>query len=138
LNKKIDRRIEEINEAIKEYRRKARESSNEGKEKMKERYDNTVKSRKQYKVRKQVLMKDQYPENKLADEWIGPMTIVRANNSGIYHLTRPNPRRLEEGAVNGDQLIPFESRRSMIPDVQQKKKEGLFSSWLERKKARRT
>ena len=136
LSKEIDRRIEEIDEAIKGYRRKAREFSNEGKKKMKERYDNTVKFRKQYKVGEQVLMKDQYPENKFADKWIGPMTVVRANDSGTYHLTGPNSRRLE-GAVNGDQLIPFESRRSMIPDVQQKKKEGLFSSWLERKEARR-
>lgn len=46
-------------------------------------------------------MKDQYPENKFADKWIGPMTVVRTNESGTYHLSGSNSRRLE-GAVNGD------------------------------------
>jgi len=55
-------------------------------------------------------MKDQYPENKFADKWIGPMTVVRINGSGTYHLAGPNSRRLD-GAVNGDQLIPFASRK---------------------------
>lgn len=36
LNQEIDRRVEEIDEVIKEYRRKAREVFNEGKKKMKE------------------------------------------------------------------------------------------------------
>jgi len=132
----IDRRIEEIDAAVKEYRIKAREVSNEGKKRMKTRYDETVKFRKQYRVGEQVLMKDQYPENKFADKWIGPMTVVRVNGSGTYHLSGPNSKRLE-GAVNGDQLIPFASRKSMIPDVQTKRLEDLFSSWLERKEARR-
>jgi hypothetical protein len=135
-SQEIDRRVEEIDAAVKEYRKKAREVSNEGKKHMKSRYDETVKFRKQYRVGEQVLMKDQYPENKFADKWIGPMTVVRVNGSGTYHLSGPNSRRLE-GAVNGDQLVPFASRKSMIPDVQTKKLEGLFSSWLERKEARR-
>jgi hypothetical protein len=130
----VNRRIEEIDAAVKEYRTKAREASNEKKKTMKERYDRTVQVRRMYKIGEQVLMKDQYPENKFADRWIGPMTVVKANESGTYHLVGPNSRRLE-GAVNSDQLIPFNAKKSMIPDVQQRRKEGLFNAWIERREA---
>lgn len=130
----INRRIKEIDTYLEAYRQKAREDSNEAKKKMKKRYDETVKFRKLFKVGEQVLMKDQYPENKFADRWIGPMTVTRVNQSGTYHLVGPNSRRLE-GAVNGDQLIPYHLKNKMVPDVQQKRKEGLFMAWLERKES---
>lgn len=79
-------------------------------------------------------MKDQYPEKKFADRWIGAMTVVRVNGSGTYHLVGPNSTRLE-GSVNSDQLIPFNAKRSMIRDVRQKRKEGLFNAWIYRREA---
>lgn len=119
---------------MKEVKRIAKERSNEKKKQQKERYDLTVYHRKIFKVGEQVLMKDQYPENKFADRWIGPMTIKKVNASGTYHLVGPNARRLE-GAVNSDQLIPYYCKNTMIPDVQKKLQEQLFKSWVERKEA---
>lgn len=98
-------------------------------------YDETVKFRKQSCWRTSA-HEESIPRNKFADKRIDPMTVVRVNNSGTYHLSGPNSRRLE-GAVNGDQLIPFAARESMVPDVQTQKFDSLFSSWLERKEARR-
>jgi hypothetical protein len=130
----INRRIQEINTYLDEYRKKARQNSNEGKKKMKVKYDETVKFRELFKVGEQVLMKDQYPENKFADRWIGPMTVTKVNQSGTYYLVGPNSRRLD-GVVNGDQLIAYHRKSRMTPDVQLKRKEGVFMAWLQRKES---
>jgi hypothetical protein len=130
----INRRIQEIDTYLDEYRKKARQNSNEGKKKMKVKYDETVKFRELFKVGEQVLMKDQYPENKFADRWIGPMTVTKVNQSGTYYLVGPNSRRLD-GVVNGDQLIAYHRKSRMTPDVQLKRKEGVFMAWLQRKES---
>jgi hypothetical protein len=132
LNEEINRRIEEIDKVMLKCREDARLKSDEKKKKQKARYDLTVQERKRYEVGEQVLMKDHYKENKFSDVWIGPMTVMKVNNSGTYHLKGPNARRLE-GAVNSDQLIPYSSRKSMVPDVQMKKNQEVFQSWLERR-----
>jgi hypothetical protein len=130
----IDKRVEYVTKKLVDIRKLARDISNEKKVKQKERYDLTVQHKKIYQVGEQVLMKDQYLENKFADRWIGPMTVKKVNNSGTYHLVGPNARRLE-GAVNGDNLIPFHCKNSMVPDVQRKIKEQSFKSWIERRSA---
>ncbi|KAG2195270.1 hypothetical protein INT47_005045 [Mucor saturninus] len=131
----VNKRVEYVVSQLKESRKKAREESNEKKKKQKERYDVSVQHKKRYEIGEQVLMKDQYPDNKFADRWIGPMTVKKVNNSGTYHLVGPNARRLE-GSINSDQLIPYHCKNAMIPDVQKKLNEQLFKSWIERKGAR--
>lgn len=80
-------------------------------------------------------MKDHYPPDKFSDRWIGPMTVVKVNESGTYHLVGPNKRRLG-GAVNGDFLIPYHCKNRMVPDVTKKRSEELFNAWIERKSGR--
>lgn len=130
----INNRVEYVISKLQEVRKVAREVSNEKKNKQRERYNLTVQHKKRYQVGEQVLMKDQYPENKFADRWIGPMTVKKVNDSGTYHLVGPNARRLD-GAVNSDQLIPYHCKNSMVPDIQKQVKEQLFKSWIERRTA---
>jgi hypothetical protein len=135
LSEEVNRRIEEIESTMKQCREDARLKSEEKKKKQKSRYDRTVQLKRMYEIGEQVLMYDHYKETKFSDVWIGPMTIMKANNSGTYHLKGPNAKRLE-GAVHGDQLIPYRSRKVMTPDVQMKKNEDVFRSWLERRSTR--
>ncbi|KAG1140938.1 hypothetical protein G6F37_012897 [Rhizopus arrhizus] len=128
LQQEIDRRVEEIDTVLKDYRTNA-------KKKQKQRYDKTVHFQKRYKIGEQVLMKDHYPPDKFSDRWIGPMTVVKVNESGTYHLIGPNKRRLG-GAVNGDFLIPYHCKNSMVSDVTKKRSEELFNAWIERKSGR--
>ncbi|KAG0736925.1 hypothetical protein G6F57_012407 [Rhizopus arrhizus] len=109
--------------------------SEEAKKKQKQRYDKTVHFQKRYQIGEQVLMKDHYPPDKFSDRWIGPMTVVKVNESGTYHLVGPNKRRLG-GAVNGDFLIPYHCKNRMVPDVTKKRSEELFNAWIERKSGR--
>lgn len=131
----IDSRIKYIQDQVEEIRRIARETSNNKKIKQKERYDLTVQLKKKYEIGEQVLMKDQYPDNKFADRWIGPMTVKKINESGSYHLIGPKSRRLN-GAVNSDQLVPYHRKNVMIPDKDRTINEQLFKSWIERRSAR--
>lgn len=98
----------------------------------KRRYDATVGPRKRFELGEQVLMKDATPQSKFADKWLGPMVVVKVNESGTYWLNGPGGRRLD-GAVHGDRLRSYQARNTMIPDVMVRKAAERFEVWLERR-----
>ncbi|KAI8982143.1 hypothetical protein BDF20DRAFT_937786 [Mycotypha africana] len=84
---------------------------------MKNRYDKRIHVRRQFIIGEQCLLFDHYKENKFPYVWIGPMTVIKVNNNGTYHLSGPNARRLD-GAVNREQLLPYIKKNRMLPDVE--------------------
>lgn len=114
-----------------QLRQQACENAQHRKEQDKKRYDAQVRNRRRFRVGEQVLMRDRHPPSKFADRWLGPLIVVQEFKNGTYMLEGPNSRRLK-GAVHGDNLRPFVSRRHLIPDVQVKQAEQQFQAWLER------
>lgn len=101
---------------MRELWHKVQEREEERKRAYKRRYDELVYPR-TFEVGDFGPMRDQVPAGKLDARWIGPMTVVRANRTGTYHLTGPFGGRLI-GAVNGDNLKPWVERAGMTPEVQ--------------------
>jgi hypothetical protein len=132
LQDEIGSRAKAIEDWLVQVREEARISSEEKKKKRKAIYDKTVVTRKSFKVNELVLMKDHYPNNKFADKYIGPLTVVKHNErTNTYHLVGPNSRRLEH-AVHGDILLPFRTSNRMVPDVMVTRAMNKFQSWLDR------
>ncbi|KAG2191116.1 hypothetical protein INT47_001513 [Mucor saturninus] len=127
----IASRVRVITHLVENLRPEARAKSNEQKKKNKVRYDQLVSPRRRFAPGEQVLMRDNNPPHKLADRWLGPMTVTRVNQNGTYHLTGPNYRRLQS-AVNGDSLIPFRNHKHMVPDIQVQRAEHQFLAWMDR------
>jgi hypothetical protein len=132
LHDELANRTKAIEEWLVQVREEARLNSEEKKKKRKVIYDKTVVIRKAFKVNDKVLMKDHYPSNKFADNYIGPLTVVKHNErTNTYHLIGPNSRRLEH-AVHGDILLPFRSSNRMVPDVMVTRAMNKFQSWIDR------
>jgi len=128
----VKSRTIEIENKIQEIKEIARIRSNENTQKAKIRYDTQVIEQPHFVVGDKVLMKDNTPAYKLADKWIGPLTIFQANKNGTYHLTGLNSRRLN-GAVNGDKLKKYFEIKNMDPDVMVERAQQKFQSWIARK-----
>lgn len=125
-------RAQEIEGWLMQVREEARIRSDEKKRIRKAKYDKSVTVRRTYKVNEKVLMKDHYPENKFADNYIGPMYVIKHNErTNTYHLIGPNSRRLEH-AVHGDLLLPFRESKRMVPDVMVTRAMNKFQNWLDR------
>jgi hypothetical protein len=120
-----------IEKLASEYRVDARQKVVEAQQDRARRYNQVVAPRKTYKIGEQVLMKDQNPPTKFANKWLGPMVVIKVNKNGTYWLEGPKQRRLD-GAVNGDNLVPYRSKLQMVPDVRQSRAGELFEVWMER------
>lgn len=132
IQDEIATRTKEIEDWLAKVREEARFMSEEKKKKRKIIYDKTVAPRRAFKINEKVLMKDHYPDNKFADNYIGPLIVVKHNErTNTYHLVGPNSRRLEH-AVHGDLLLPFKESNRMIPDVMVTRAMNKFQSWLDR------
>ncbi|KAG2210719.1 hypothetical protein INT45_010824 [Circinella minor] len=51
--------------------------------------------RKRFAVGEQVLMKDQTPSSKFHPKWLGPMTVTKVTDYGVYYLAGLNSRKLQ-------------------------------------------
>ncbi|SAM00706.1 hypothetical protein [Absidia glauca] len=124
-------RVTTISKLAEVYRSEARKKVVEKQQERARRYNLSVAPRLRYKIGEQVLMKDQNPQTKFANRWLGPMVVVRTNENGTYWLEGPSKRRLD-GAVNGDCLVPYHAKKHMVPDVQVKKVNEWFEAWVNR------
>ena len=81
-------------------------------------------------------MKDNNPIYKLSDNWVGPLTVIKVNTNGTYHLSGINSRKLN-GAVNGDKLKKYyEIKKKVVPNIVMKEvQEKMYSRELGRRKA---
>ncbi|KAG2210811.1 hypothetical protein INT45_006733, partial [Circinella minor] len=131
LNVEVARHVETIKKVIHTLRKDAKDRSLQERKRHKKYYDRFVHPRKKFAVGEQVLMKDQHPQSKFHPKWLGPMTVTKATDYGVYYLAGPNSRKIQ-GAVNGDVLIPYYQHSRMIPDVQVKRAEQQFRAWIER------
>lgn len=134
LHLEVASRIKVIQHLVDQARVEARERTKEQQRKAKMRYDAQVHEKPRFIAGDMVLMRDQRPAGKLDDKWIGPMTVIKANSGGTYYLHGPNKQRLK-GAVHGDNLVPWVSRTSMIPDVMVQKADQQFRAWIARRGA---
>jgi hypothetical protein len=124
-------RITKLQNDREELLKKARIISDDRKARNKINYDAQVYFPQRFNVGDQVLLKEMVLQEKLAETWIGPFTIIKCNQNGTVHLVGKNSRKIQ-GAVNGDRLKCFREHKNMIPDVQPFKKEA-FRRWTARK-----
>jgi hypothetical protein len=110
---------------------KARITSDDRKAKNKINYDGKVFFPQKFEVGDRVLLKEMILQEKLADTWIGPFTVIKCNQNGTVHLVGKNSRKIQ-GAINGDRLKPFREHRNMIPEVQPIHKEA-YQRWKTRR-----
>ncbi|KAG2190951.1 hypothetical protein INT47_009223 [Mucor saturninus] len=127
----ITRRTKVIKDLTSNLYKEAQRLSRTRQEKDKLRYDRNVRKPKRFCIGEQVLMRDHVPPSKLADRWLGPMTVTRVYNNGTYQLTGPNYRRLQK-AINGDNLIPFAIHYSLVPIKENQLMSTQFQAWLQR------
>lgn len=130
----IARRAIEITDWVKDVREYAKVSSDEKKRRRKIKYDDFVVPRPPFKIGDKVLMKDHYPQDKFADHYIGPLSVVKHNAStNTYYLVGPNSRRIQD-AVHGDILLPFKESKRMVPDVMVSRAMNKFQSWIDKQR----
>lgn len=131
LANEVSRRAVAISKLCEDIREEARERSKRQQNKNKKRYDEQVKTRKRYAVGEQVLLKDQTPSSKFEARWLGPMTVTRVTDYGVYYLAGPDTRKIKYG-VHSDQLLPYYQRKGMIPDIQVQQAKRQFQAWIQR------
>ncbi|CDS11837.1 hypothetical protein LRAMOSA11481 [Lichtheimia ramosa] len=131
LVNEVARRTVDIQKLCDDIRVKARERSKQQQVKNKKRYDQQVKTRRRYAVGEQVLLKDQTPTSKFEARWLGPMTVTRVTDYGVYYLAGPDTRKIKYG-VHSDQLLPYYQRKGMVPDVQVQQARRQFQAWIQR------
>ncbi|KAG1036901.1 hypothetical protein G6F43_012963 [Rhizopus delemar] len=113
--REVESRIRVITNMVQEHRAEAKERSGLMQQRRKKKYDEAVIPR-SYQLGDEVLYRDKVKENKFASNWIGPFTVVRVNVHGTYWLDGPGGKKVM-GAVNGDELKPWQDRERMKPDV---------------------
>jgi hypothetical protein len=124
-------RITKLQIDRKDLLEKARITSDDRKAKNKINYDGKVFFPRKFEVGDRVLLKEMVLQEKLADTWIGPFTVIKCNKNGTVHLVGKNSRKIQ-GAINGDRLKPFREHRNMIPEVQPIHKEA-YQRWKTRR-----
>lgn len=129
IEEEIGRRVKEIDNWLIEVRAIPKENVEKKKKVRKLLYDKTVVPRVAFCVGEKVLMKDHYPAERFADNFIGPLEVIKVNAAtNTYYLVGPHSVRLKE-AVHGDILVPFKESKRMIPDVQVRRAMMQFQSW---------
>lgn len=131
IEREVTSRLKAIQHMTDTSRQEAREHVEQQQKRDKRRYDQFVAPRRRFGIGEQVLMRDQHPESKFSDRWLGPYTVTRVNKHGTYLLAGPSSRRIQH-AVHDDMLISYHRRASFVPDLPVQRAHEQLNSWINR------